>query len=76
MPQLIGGISGDKKPRDDLVTGVVDQVKPQLLEKVVINNKRPHLSTENQESFNPLVHSYKTQLVAGTNFFVKVSILM
>lgn len=58
MP-LCGGI-GNEKPVDDNVHALVSQVKPHVEAKLG--------STLNQ--FTPL--TYKSQVVAGMNYFVKV----
>lgn len=65
MP-LVGGI-GSSKPGDETSSGVLNQVKGQLLEKV--GGSRATLT---EDTFSPVTHSYKTQVVAGTNFFIKV----
>lgn len=56
-----GGL-GAVREKDDRVVGVVEKIKPLFEEKT---NKR-------YESLE-VIH-YKTQVVAGTNFFVKVSL--
>jgi hypothetical protein len=60
-----GGI-GAAREVDEAVTGVLSSVKESLHSKI----QRPELKVE---EFLPV--SYKTQIVAGTNFFVKVKIL-
>jgi len=61
-----GGL-GDPKVADDTVHSVVKSVKEDLKSKVL--EKRGSNSAE----FELTPVSYKTQVVAGTNFFVKVS---
>lgn len=55
-----GGL-GEINEKDDQIVAIVNEIKPILEEK----------TGEKYEKLDVL--SYKTQLVAGTNYFVKVS---
>jgi len=68
-----GGL-GAVKEADETVRGVVDKVKGTLFEQVKSAGSRPHLEGVEAAQFDPSPVHYKTQLVAGTNFFVKVKI--
>jgi len=74
MPQLSCGGVGEVKPCDETVRGVVDKVKGSLFDKVKSAGSRPHLNNVEAHQFDPTPVHYKTQVVAGTNFFVKVKI--
>lgn len=65
---MMGGI-GALKPADETVTTVINLVRETLLEKISGGGRRSELELS---TFSPSAHSYKTQVVAGTNFFVKV----
>ncbi|CAF0807702.1 unnamed protein product [Brachionus calyciflorus] len=56
---MVGGIS-QEKPADDHVQQIVDQVSSQI--KLKCGKDFSHLKAV----------SYKTQVVAGTNYFIKV----
>ncbi len=55
-----GGLS-DTQDKDDTIQNIVNSLKNEIQEKV----KKEFSKFE--------VHSYKTQVVAGTNYFVKVN---
>lgn len=58
--QITGGLGAVREP-DDKVQAIVDKIKPDL-------------EAQSNVKFTSLeVLSYKTQVVAGTNYFVKVS---
>jgi cystatin-A/B len=59
-PRIAGGI-GQSKPATPEVQSMVDSLKSQV---------SSHLGGKNLHSFKAV--SYKTQVVAGTNYFVKV----
>lgn len=59
--QLLGGLSDDVKPADEGVQSLVDSFKSEIEEKT--GHKYKTLQAI----------SYKTQVVAGLNYFVKVS---
>merc|ERR1712126_478792 len=59
--KMMCGGTTDSKPADDAGRKVLDSVKVALLEKAG--------ATGNVE-----LHSYKTQVVAGTNYFMKVKV--
>lgn len=58
---MVAGGLGAIKEKDDKVVNIVNEIKPLLEAKT---NKK-YVSLE--------VLNYKTQVVAGTNYFVKVS---
>ena len=59
-PMMCGGYSTSSRPADDRIKAVVDKVRGEIEAKC-------GKSIED-------VHSYKSQVVAGTNFKVKVSV--
>uniref|UniRef100_A0A3B4BLW0 Cystatin-B n=1 Tax=Periophthalmus magnuspinnatus TaxID=409849 RepID=A0A3B4BLW0_9GOBI len=61
MPLLCGGTS-EVKPADQKIQDIADSVKSQVEEKA------------GKKYCKFLVKSYKSQVVAGTNFFMKVSV--
>jgi len=70
---MCGGV-GEVKPADEAVRSVVDKVKESLLNQVKSAGSRPHLDNVEVGQFEPTAVHYKSQVVAGTNFFVKVKI--
>lgn len=57
---ICGGISNQDKPADAEIQGLVDKVKSEVTGKMNAN-------------FNEFqAVSYRTQVVAGTNYFIKV----
>jgi len=69
MP-MCGGL-GSVKPADDTVDGIIAQLNSDLRTKLAGPN-RPHLQGE-EGPFAPVAVSYASQVVAGTNFFIKAS---
>lgn len=60
--QLLGGLSEDVKPADEGVQQLVDSFKDEIEQKT-------------RQKYNTLqAISYRIQVVAGWNYFVKVSI--
>lgn len=59
--QLLGGLSDDVKPADEMVQQLVDSFKDEIEQRT--NQKYKTLDAI----------SYKTQVVAGLNYFIKVS---
>jgi len=55
---ITGGLSDTKKP-DEHIEKIVNTIKSEIEERI---NKTLNILT---------VHSYKTQVVAGTNYFIK-----
>lgn len=64
---MLGGLGVEKSP-DDTIASILVQVGEPLFQK--LRPSRPHL-----DPFGPslLPLAYKTQVVAGTNFFIKVT---
>ncbi|XP_071989373.1 cystatin-A-like [Engystomops pustulosus] len=60
-PVLVGGL-GEEKSADSEVQELVDEIKPEFLNKCRINVTKFKAT------------KYKTQVVAGTNYFVKVKV--
>ncbi|XP_062594942.1 cystatin-A-like [Saccostrea cucullata] len=58
----VGGISQDARPVDQEIRELVDRVKGDILTQLPSNEER--------SMFEPI--SYKTQLVNGVNYFVKI----
>lgn len=67
MP-LVGGPS-NVKPADETVQQIVNEIAEELKSKIL--EKRSGSGSENSPKLVQPV-SYKTQVVAGINFFVKV----
>ena len=59
--QIVGGVGGFKE-KDDVVTKVLEEIKP-------IFEERTGIKFSSLEAIH-----YRTQLVSGTNYFVKVSV--
>lgn len=55
-----GGISNDEIPADSTIDSLLNKIKSQVLGNLTVNSN----------SLTPV--SYKTQIVAGKNYFIKV----
>lgn len=62
---LTGGL-GESKPVDKGVTELVERLKPDIIKKICDSGVEKCPSADAQI----VVNSYKTQTVAGTNYFV------
>ncbi|RWS10189.1 intracellular cystatin-like protein [Dinothrombium tinctorium] len=62
MSKMVGGISQEAKPVDDTVKEICEKIRSELEGKI----------GKKFEQFSPL--SYKTQLVNGVNYFIKVKV--
>jgi len=61
MPQLCGGV-GQSKPANAEIQTMCDQLRPDIEAKA--GKKFNHFNA----------HSYSSQVVAGTNYFVKINV--